>query len=120
MEPSERLNALMSAKWKLPRHPKALQNLLHQPKESDFWQADHILAVAEGGGDAGLDNLRTLCTPCHQLETEKLRGRLKLKNNGNVAAREATRDIRTWFSQPTDKTKAENASPVCINLIDGN
>lgn len=37
-----------------------------------FWQADHIVPVCEGGGEARLDNLRTLCTPCHKAETAKL------------------------------------------------
>lgn len=33
---------------------------------------DHIVPVIEGGGSCGLDNLRTLCRPCHKLETAKL------------------------------------------------
>lgn len=37
-----------------------------------FWQADHITPVVEGGGACGLDNLRTLCVPCHKAETAKL------------------------------------------------
>lgn len=65
LEPSERLNALCNANWKLPKSAKALDRLLHEPKEGDFWQADHILPVAQGGGGCGLENLRTLCVPCH-------------------------------------------------------
>lgn len=38
----------------------------------DRWQADHITPVVEGGGGCGLDNLRTLCTPCHKEETAAL------------------------------------------------
>ena len=30
-----------------------------------LWDADHILPVAEGGGECGLENLRTLCLRCH-------------------------------------------------------
>jgi hypothetical protein len=30
-----------------------------------FWDADHIVAVKDGGGECGLDNLRTLCIFCH-------------------------------------------------------
>jgi len=41
-----------------------------------FWQMDHRLPVAEGGGSCGLDNLRTLCTPCHAVETARLAQRL--------------------------------------------
>lgn len=43
---------------------------------SGGWQADHIMPVAEGGGSCGLENLRTLCTACHLIETRKLAGRL--------------------------------------------
>ena len=65
LEPAERLNALINANWKLPKSAKALDRLLQNPREGDFWQADHIVAVAEGGGSCGLENLRTLCVPCH-------------------------------------------------------
>ncbi|KAL7551913.1 hypothetical protein ACHAWF_015118 [Thalassiosira exigua] len=79
LHPAERLNLLLNAKWKLPKSRQAVDRLMSDPKESDFWQADHELAVAEGGGGTGLDNLRTLCTPCHMGETEKLMTRLKTK-----------------------------------------
>lgn len=84
LHPAERLNALCNANWKLPQSSSALERLLQKPKEGDFWQADHIQAVAEGGGSCGLDNLRTLCTPCHKTETDKLRARLRL--SGGTAA----------------------------------
>ena len=56
----------------------------------DLWQMDHISPVVEGGGlttdldyirqmvrdgragEVGLENLRTLCIPCHKLETAEL------------------------------------------------
>lgn len=41
-----------------------------------LWEADHIIPVSEGGGECGLDNLRTLCVPCHKTATAQLRGRL--------------------------------------------
>lgn len=40
------------------------------------WEMDHILPVSEGGGGCGLENLRTLCIPCHDQETAKLKARL--------------------------------------------
>jgi 5-methylcytosine-specific restriction endonuclease McrA len=42
-----------------------------------WWEADHIVAVAEGG-DSNLDNIRTLCIPCHRSVTAQLRQRLRL------------------------------------------
>lgn len=41
-----------------------------------LWEADHIVPVVEGGGECGLDGLRTLCLPCHKAETARLRRRL--------------------------------------------
>jgi hypothetical protein len=29
------------------------------------WEADHILPVADGGGECGLSNYRLLCRACH-------------------------------------------------------
>ena len=43
-----------------------------------LWDADHIRPVAEGGGQCDLDNLRTLCVPCHREATAQLRTRLRL------------------------------------------
>lgn len=31
-----------------------------------WWEADHILPVAEGGGGCGLENYQTLCLWCHK------------------------------------------------------
>lgn len=38
-----------------------------------LWEADHTKPVVFGGGEAGLDNLRTLCVPCHKQATKRLR-----------------------------------------------
>jgi 5-methylcytosine-specific restriction enzyme A len=51
----------------------------------DLWQADHIVPVAEGGGECGLDGLRTLCHACHLVATAALRKRLSsLRADKNV------------------------------------
>ena len=42
-----------------------------------LWDADHIVPVAEGGGQCDLDNLRTLCLLCHREQTAGLRARLR-------------------------------------------
>jgi 5-methylcytosine-specific restriction endonuclease McrA len=42
-----------------------------------LWDADHILPVAEGGGECDLDNIRTLCLKCHRKATAELRSRLE-------------------------------------------
>jgi 5-methylcytosine-specific restriction endonuclease McrA len=50
---------------------------LHRIKS--LWDADHIVPVAEGGGECDLHNLRTLCIPCHRRVTEELRVRLRVR-----------------------------------------
>ena len=47
------------------------EKLLTQPIEGNAWQADHIIPVFQGGGCAGLDNMRTLCVCCHKEVTAK-------------------------------------------------
>ena len=49
-----------------------------------LWDADHIVPVAEGGGQCDLDNLRTLCVACHREATAKLRARLRLREDPNI------------------------------------
>lgn len=51
----------------LPRHMWCLTK--------SFWEMDHTVPVVEGGGECGLDNLRTLCWACHARATRQLRGR---------------------------------------------
>lgn len=43
---------------------------------SFVWEMDHIVPVVEGGGSCGLENLRTLCVPCHRAVTAELKRRL--------------------------------------------
>jgi 5-methylcytosine-specific restriction enzyme A len=62
----------------LPAHKRRqLRRRLDIPTgRENLWDADHIVSVAEGGGECSLENLRTLCIWCHQNETAKLRRRL--------------------------------------------
>jgi 5-methylcytosine-specific restriction enzyme A len=45
--------------------------------ERPRWEADHILPVADGGGECGLENYRLLCRACHTAVTAQWR-RLKV------------------------------------------
>jgi 5-methylcytosine-specific restriction protein A len=47
------------------------------PGRKTLWDADHIVAVAEGGGECDLSNMRTLCLKCHRARTTELRERLR-------------------------------------------
>lgn len=55
--------------WAVPKNFRYNGNL------RSLWHADHIKPVVEGGGECGLDNLRTLCVPCHKKETKALAAR---------------------------------------------
>jgi 5-methylcytosine-specific restriction protein A len=57
-----------------------------QPSFRGAWDADHIVPVAEGGGECGLENMRTLCRPCHQRQTARLRQRLAEKRRAAQGA----------------------------------
>jgi 5-methylcytosine-specific restriction enzyme A len=70
---------LDAARWERVRAELAargygLVDRWHTPR---LWEADHVVAVMEGGGCCGLENYRTLCIPCHRRETRELRRRLR-------------------------------------------
>lgn len=50
-----------------------------------LWDADHILPVAEGGGQCDVDNIRTLCLPCHREVTADLRRRLRERQTAELS-----------------------------------
>jgi len=72
------------AEWRRIRRLRGARRLaalsewgLARGRRRSLWDADHILPVAEGGGECDLENLRTLCLKCHRAATRVLRGRLK-------------------------------------------
>mmetsp|Transcript_26716 Transcript_26716/g.65983 ORF Transcript_26716/g.65983 Transcript_26716/m.65983 type:complete len:265 (+) Transcript_26716:2-796(+) len=100
LQPAERMQLLMREDFPWTRR------VLDAPNEGDCWQADHTLPVAEGGGCCGMDNFRTLCTPCHRVETEK--GRLRLKERKRKAAAQGAPDIRSLFGHAGSGGKASS------------
>ncbi len=66
--------AAMLAEWGLKRLTRR-----------SLWDADHILSVAEGGGECDLSNIRTLCLKCHRSATAALRERLRMARRTAVA-----------------------------------
>lgn len=46
---------------------------IHRGRKS-WWEADHVRPVVDGG-DSNLENVRTLCIPCHREVTRALRER---------------------------------------------
>lgn len=50
---------------------KLLERLVKSAVDGNAWHADHIVPVFRGGGACGLENLRTLCAPCHADVTKR-------------------------------------------------
>lgn len=65
----ERKALLLSVNHLFEDRPKLLNRLCLNPIEGNAWHADHIVAVAQGGGECDEDNLRTLCVLCHAAVT---------------------------------------------------
>lgn len=42
-------------------------------KRKSFWDLEHIIPVADGGGECDLSNYQTLCIACHAKKTEEWR-----------------------------------------------
>lgn len=61
-----------------------------------FWEADHVVPVVEGGGECGFDNYRTLCVPCHRKVTSDLLTRLKTNRQKTMISGIA--DITSFFN----------------------
>jgi 5-methylcytosine-specific restriction protein A len=64
--------------YRLERARQVLAEHRYRPRRQwpgHYWEMDHVVPVVEGGGGCGLDNLRTLCVPCHRDVTRALHQR---------------------------------------------
>jgi 5-methylcytosine-specific restriction protein A len=67
--------------WLYESRNKSFQEVSDQwvskgwPRSLDraWWEADHIVEVCKGGGECGLENIQTLCVPCHKKKTKELK-----------------------------------------------
>ncbi|NXX91072.1 ZRAB3 endonuclease, partial [Centropus bengalensis] len=62
---------LLESSWMARLPLGQLNEMITNPTEGQFWQADHIQPVYSGGGQCSLENLQTLCTVCHRERTAK-------------------------------------------------
>ncbi len=69
--------------------------------EGNFWHADHICAVADGGGLAQLEDMQTLCLPCHKVKTaQECTQRAKKKRKKKSKRRTKKKDTNNKVSTP--------------------
>ena len=108
MSPPDRFQELLRLKFSTKGIDMNSAQIIHSPVEGHFWQADHIVPVAEGGGECDLTNFRTLCTPCHKKETSSLNQRLARKRLAESA--KGTFDIRTFLT-PSGEDSHVAATP---------
>ena len=92
------MQRLMASAYRVSVGSARGRRMLSEPKEGDFWEADHIVPVAEGGGETSLDNFQTLCTPCHAKKT-KAQADAK-KHAARAAAAAGTADMRGFLAPP--------------------
>jgi 5-methylcytosine-specific restriction enzyme A len=50
-------------------------------RNQTFWEADHIIEVSNGG-ETSLDNIQTLCVPCHKAKTKQMHADRKFQRTG--------------------------------------
>ncbi len=56
-----------------------------------------LFVTLHAGGQATISNFRTLCTPCHEVQTKALMSRLAAMDTSRAA--EDSKDIRSYFSK---------------------
>lgn len=66
LPPAKREERIIVFAPKFTLHPNMMKALCSGPvMAGHLWHADHIVPVWQGGGECGLDNMRTLCVCCH-------------------------------------------------------
>lgn len=95
------------------RMTKELQVLMGGKPDSSLWEADHIVAVEEGGSDDP-DNLQPLCIPCHALKTGMAAGERK-KRRKAMEAQERVKAPDKAIKEARIKKKFPNVRMPGIN-----
>ncbi len=78
--------------WRIRSDPGYVRQLLSRRdhgvcatcgRQATAWEAHHVVPVAEGGGDCGLEGYVTLCRACHWAESAQLaRRRAEVRRMG--------------------------------------
>ena len=78
LKPHQRLPIIESLAPQFTRAQK--DKLARDAYEGSAWEADHIIAVKDGGGECTVDNMRTLCRRCHARNTKEQHKRWAWEN----------------------------------------
>ncbi|XP_066266917.1 DNA annealing helicase and endonuclease ZRANB3-like [Branchiostoma lanceolatum] len=76
-----------------------LNKIVADPKEGQFWHADHIVPVADGGGLCSLDNFRTLCVMCHRKVTQQQNRQRRVAQKQERRSQDGYRSIMDFIKQ---------------------
>ena len=80
LENAARASMLESGRWFWDDHPVYLEclsrhQLTAKEAKKSIWEADHVIEVADGGGESDLANFQTLCMPCHKVKSAASRAK---------------------------------------------
>lgn len=85
LENAARESMKESGRWYWDDHPIYLgvlhkYHLTNKEAKKSLWQADHVIEVADGGGECDLSNFVSLCINCHKRKTAETRAkRMRIK-----------------------------------------
>lgn len=78
------------------------------PGSLSLWELDHVRAVVDGGGEAGLSNLQTLCLACHAEKTRR---------EARHRAQERRKKLHDDDEQPQDELLLEGVQEVSKRAV---
>lgn len=90
-------------------HKQMLEKLIKDPTEGNAWHADHIVAVADGGGECTLENFQTLCIACHAKVTAEQQRR---RASENMKIRNALRRTKKKLLERSERDKRRRTMEV--------
>jgi 5-methylcytosine-specific restriction endonuclease McrA len=61
-------------------------------RHQTLWEADHMVEVSNDG-ETSLDNIQTLCVPCHKAKTKKMHADRKAARTG-IKPRAPVREVQ--------------------------
>lgn len=101
-----------------PRFTRAQKDkLARDAYEGSAWEADHILAVKDGGGECTIENMRTLCRKCHAENTKAQHKRWAWENRAKKDKSQRTLQFKPSENKKRNKKTMKNdLNPIMMSL----